>query len=368
MYFCRGSVPAAQVLLHHEGNNYEPGRIMNVGLYVHYGRNLFSLMACELGMALNRAGHDISIWSPLQPAPRQGPFDKSVSKKTYEQWLEGLDHVVFLSMPDAVIVGLAATGARPTSIVVSWTAVRSQHFPALRSAGNLLCPSRSVAQHCRRLQLNRNICCLPWSTDEPFLRSDHFTDPHCLGLFWHLAEHGPLARAGAANLLKELALRDGLYVTVAYDGYLGENAAMLLRRAQGLSDGRLEILANPDRARYLTSLARHDLFLSLFTHDDAALLCLGALGCGVACIAYDLPVTAELVRDGHNGRLVPCELTENGFGAPIGVVNDPAAAQVLDELLKDPETVTLLRQRTHLGLQERQEYFREELARLFPVD
>jgi len=63
-------------------------------------------------------------------------------------------------------------------------------------------------------------------------------------------------------------------------------------------------------------LARHDWLVLPDVRGDFGVHAARATACGVPVIAHDVEPFSELVHDGRNGLLVPCELYSNWLGAP----------------------------------------------------
>lgn len=342
---------------------------MRVGMLLDYRRSDAAFAAVRLAHQVEALGGEVVILPVGKPGQVHPRWDHRVVRShdgDYVTWIKSFSHVVFFSPvpPPEMVLAAKAQGVR-TVFVCSWTRLEEPDLVALREFDKVICPARAVARHLKS-QGVKNVTSLPWDAGAPFTRSTHATDPERLGLLWYLDGDQPAVQnAGFADLVRSLLDVPGVYVTVLYGGGLSGLGLGQLRDLNQAADGRVELVRNAPWEKQFLLAAAHDLVLWPSEAEDFGLPGLVALTAGTPCVAYDHPVTAELVKDGVHGVLVSCELQFNWFQVPFAVPDHNRFRREVLGLLEDVAFLGDLRCTSHHKLEQRRVAFVDGISTLF---
>lgn len=128
--------------------------------------------------------------------------------------------------------------------------------------------------------------------------------------------------------------------------------------------GRFRTVRGGDLQGQLTLMHEHDWFLYPAARCDFALHPVRALHCGLPVLGWDVPPLSEQVATGHNGVLVPCELSANWCNAPVAAAQAARFVDAVVPYLADARQLFAM-QGTDWALKARSEAFQQFWLDLF---
>lgn len=108
----------------------------------------------------------------------------------------------------------------------------------------------------------------------------------------------------------------------------------------GIEDSVRFVSSNPDTHKFLSVM---DVFVFPSVKEGLGIALLEALASGRPCVASDVGGISNIIKNGHNGILVPARDPGSIAGAAIGLINDRARARLLGQRARETvkETFTL---------------------------
>lgn len=343
---------------------------MAVGLHLDYARSDECHLALQLVRAIEHLGHEISILPTAIRPPAVHPYWDTRLLRNYKHdfvdWCRGHSHIVFNMPPPLPYLDAVKQSGAKSVYLCLWNYIGETDAGVIPNFDLVICPAKVVYRHMKEAKLAANCKVLPWDSGAPITCSGHQVDPSRLGLFWSLDGSQPLTQdMGFGHVIESLLKLPFVYVTAAYTSRISDAGMNMLKHLVQVSDGRMELLRNAPYEKLLLTMASHDLTLWPSLIEDAGLVGLMSTAVGTPCIAYDHPVIAEVIKDGFNGNLVPCELDFNFFGVPQVVANYETYLNAVIKLLNNPEHIQALRTSVHYKLNSRRLIFNDGISALF---
>lgn len=332
-----------------------------LGIVLDYRRTDAAFAVSQWAKGLEEAGLRVSLFSLGPPAHVCDNWDARVARnrsRNYVDWVNDCDQVLFCH-PPAPEVLYSANHAK-TLLLCLW-----EHLPLLSpvlmdAMDRIICPSRALHRYlqddtrCDPKKLVR----LSWDLLVPSVRREQPVDEDRIGLLWNLdGSQAEWQDFSFFNVMTLLLAQPNLYFTVFWNDQLSQAARTSLDDLRYKADGRIELLRNPSLDKQIVVAASHDLTLWPSCQENFGWTGLVSIAAGTPCVAYDHPVIAEIVKDGHGGSLVPCELEPNDFGAPVIIPNTDRFCAAVLALTDDPARLQDLRHTSQSRSEQRRKAF-----------
>jgi hypothetical protein len=344
--------------------------ITRIGIYAPYQNCETSWAALALAKDLQDLGLTIQ-W--LASKPRVERMCKLFDSKVlpfhnhFGQWFQKCHKRIFFDIPPALSkleLGYKKP-ALPESIMVFMPHnLQMELSPALPNFETVVCPGEEAHRAIKQSKLSRTQYLLPWCPISS-LRASALVDKYLPTEYCQLAVQlePNTSRAYDAVLLNVFSflleampeLKITLFTHCAWTG-AGHYALAGLTKQY---ENRIKILRNVDHLVAADIIANQDWFFNAGVKDCTGYWTLEALQLGVPVIAFDLSPNSEILRNDHNGRLLPCDLMENWLNVPSAVIKPKAMFDVLLATLKDRAYNLEIRQRSLIELGIRRNHFRE---------
>jgi hypothetical protein len=345
---------------------------VTVGFHLDYQRSDECFATLQVARVAEHCGHDVQLLPASKAGPVQAYWDQRVLrnyKHDYPTWLRGLSHVVFCNVPPVEVVLAAQSQGTRTVLVCQWADLEEAQLPALEEFDSVICPAKCVYRHLSRHErvITTSLTAVPWDAGAPLTSNAHPVDPRRVGVLWYLDGSQPLVQdLSFVDVVGELLKLPFVYMTVLHTGRLSEHGLARVRALQQAADGRLELVRNASWEKMLLTIAAHDLMLWPSAVENFGLPGLMAATVGTPSLAYDHPVVGEVIRDGVNGILVPCDLAYNWLGVPgaVAASNEAFLAEAI-RLVSDPSRLERLRTTVHHRLARRRQSFNTAISGLF---
>lgn len=336
---------------------------MKIGFRIPYRPCDATSMCLQVAKLALDFGIDIEIY-PLDKAEKTNSFwDRYLVRKgkyPVHEWLKsGLEQIFYCKPPDADELSYLKKLRVRSQLLLLWDMLEKTDESLLLKFDGIISPARAPA----RLFIDRlrppNLQYLPWDTGIPFTIEAHPVEVDRLSIYWPLTDsqimHQELQFLPViAAVLKALP---ALWLTISCSSAMPLNALRELQKLVQCENGRVELLHDPVLEREQLLYGFHDLTIWPTLLESAALVGLSSLSMGTPLIAFDHPIVSEVVRDGKNGHLVPCELSLNELQVPRVVPDYPLFTRHLLSLLSDVSRIRRLREDTVSDLRERRQAF-----------
>jgi glycosyltransferase involved in cell wall biosynthesis len=342
---------------------------MRVGIYCHYGRSEATQAALQAARVAAEQGHDVTVLPREKNSFSNQQWDKHLvrGKSSPWEWLRsGLDYVVCDGLASPEFLANARKNNVKTYLICLWDELDESHLRRLADYDRVVFPSRKALSLVKERTELTNLSHVLWDAGMPVTRNPYELDPARVGVVWPLEGSQPQRQEPKfLPVIENLMSRcPNAFVTVVY-GQLPAAGQKDLKRLVQVAEGRLEVMRDlpQDRQQYL--YGRHDLTVWPSLVESAGLTGLASLFMGTPVVAFDHPVVGDVVKDGVNGVLVPCELDYNALGIPFVQPDYKLFARTLVELVKDPPRLTKLRHGASVGLAARRDRFSTFWSHLF---
>jgi glycosyltransferase involved in cell wall biosynthesis len=343
---------------------------VKVGFRVPYRRGEAVTLCLQVAQLAYGRGYDVEFASPCQPEKVDPFWDRTLVTRDmeFEDWVGmGVEYVVYTHQPSpAELRAVKRHGVKPI-MLACWELLDEAKLRDLASFHQVVCPTKATHKLLEHRLGSANLAYIPWDSGLPFTSDDRETDRNRVGVFWPLAGgQQPRQEKRFLQVLSHLVeSRPNAWVTVTYSSDLPSDWLRDLKRLATFADGRLELLKDVETNEHELLYGRHDLTLWPSLVESVPLVGLASLSMGVPVVGFDHPVIGEVVKDGRNGRLIPCGLTSDVVGVPRVEPDYQAFGRTLVELVGDPVALSNLRHQTKFGLPHRREAFQQAWDKLF---
>lgn len=344
---------------------------MLVGFHFDYQRSDECYLVAQIAKHLETAGKSVTVLPTGRVGSVHSKWDARVCRNqnmTFNEWCVKCSHVVFCHPPPKEFVEFARANKITVILLCQWLELDSGDVPILSEVDFILCPSVVVYKHLRDIlgvPVGRLIKC-PWDIAEPSTRSDHEVDPDRVLLAWYLDGSQPLVQDFSfLDVVKSIMEVPSVYLSVLYTDRLADEGVADLKRLQEAAGARVELLRNLSWEKQMMTLAASDLTLWPSLMENVGLTGLMSVTAGTPCLAYDHPVISDVIKDGINGVLVPCDLIFNDLGVPAVVKDNAQFLNKVISLVKNPTLLMELRKSAHYKLDKRRKNFTGVVADLF---
>lgn len=348
-------------------------RDCHLGIHAPYTWDESTYLACQLGDFAIRHGVKVSYF------PYQSREDKlhhgwdskvlSLKNSDFEEWRQHQTHIVWFDVQKAKMLETRRSGIN--NILVSmWHRLSKDDLDILPKFNNVVCSCKHafnlLSPHVNGAlfpgkQILRRI---PWDcgaaiTDSPmlfggkrlFIPVDGFT----------AREIGSLLFSTLRTLLDFDEL---LQITVGSTKNWSHSAMDSLGELIQRHPHRVKLLKKPTYSDRLHAYATHDWVFVPALRDNTGVMAMEALCARRPVIAFDVDPFRELVKSGHSGHLIPCEIDYDQCGAPCAVVNAHDMTEVLKACLSDTVIYDKLRNTAWPELRQRRAEFEKEWLQL----
>lgn len=335
-------------------------QVMKVGLRSPYQRCDATFIALRVARVAQEMGYAVEIMPRDKPASSLFPnWDRVVlrnPKLDYLQWLEsGMSYLIYTEPPvKEELTACARLGIR-TIYLALWDHITEADAKILHHFTRVVCPARC----CKKLIVDRlglsNVMACVWDPGTPVTQDLREVDPGRVGVLWPVGGDLSISFLGSFETFLKKCLH--VWATIVYTSDLAAGTVRELRRLSLAMDGRLELIKDPLWDRLQIIYGRHDLTIWPVTSESLGLVGLCSIHMGTPVLAFDHPLIGEIVADGKNGILVPCNLKYNWLEVPSVDPDYSLFGEHLARTAADAPLLTHLRRTTTNGLYRRRKQF-----------
>lgn len=344
---------------------------MKIGFVLQYRRHDVVYAAMRLADFFRRSGHEVSVFSlgSARKVPRLSTdWDHLVVPEhalPYTTWLQDVHAVVFPVPVGAPTVAAANRAGCKTVSMAAWDWLPLQPGEGFRISDTVVAPYRQAADLVRdQFQLD-NVVHVPWDCGLPLTRkaNEDLAGDRANVLFpIHCTQGGRTwPEVVAALAAKVVELCPWVDATLSMTPKtLQASSLTAVRRVTAYppKGGTLTVLEDPTGWTHTPLVyGRHDLTVWAAELEGYGMTGLESLCMGTPVVAYDVSPMSELVKDGENGRLVPCDLRWAPDRVPVVKPDWSAMQETVINLLNNRTGIADLRRNTRLNLMARREKF-----------
>lgn len=351
---------------------------MRIGIVQQYRRHDSVYASMRLGDFVGRLGHEVAVYShgPTRRVPNlhHDWDDRVVSERAqgFDTFLSKCHVVVFPEAPTPDAVARANRQGAKTVCLAPWDCLPPGSGEAFRICDQVVCPAEAQADLVREYFQLENVLYVPWDCGLPITRKagEDVSSERARVLF---PLHCTLPQRTTPELLA-VAVMEVVEACPWVDATVTITPKSMA--AHSLSNVR-RVLVPPSKGGTVTVLedasgwsrtplvyGRHDLVVSASEIMGFGMVILESLCMGTPVVAYDVPPNSEVLKQGVNGVLVPCDLAFNDRLVPFARADWAGLRQVVVNLLNTRTGIADLRRNSRLNLQSRRERFVAEWANI----
>lgn len=342
-----------------------------IGLLAPYTWNETTYMACGLADLAVRLGVSVSYLSQQPPDSEvHYRWDRLVlngRRQSFEMWHNECSHLVWFDIQKSRLYEAHRSGKK-NILVACWHQIAKEQLSLLPLFDAVVSPSVAACQRLTQLAPSAQHVCVPWDCGLPIVTSAMpGTGQNVLCVV------GSRTASGAGPLILNtlrvlLDFDDEVRFTLMYSKGWGPAASQTLSELLRKHGERVRLLRRPSYASRVEAYNRHDWVFAPNLREESGWSALEALHCRRPVVVFDAAPSNELVQNGHNGLLIPCEISYNWLGATEVVVNAFDLTEQLRRLVDHPEEIIALTHKDWPELGHRRETFSRVWRSLWDFD
>lgn len=322
-----------------------------IGIHAPYSRQEVTHLGLTLAATAERTDHEVS-WLSSQKHEQavHALWDsrvQSLRRWDFKAWARKHrgGYIIWFDVQDEKLAIAKSQGAQ-NILVPLWHRLSPRECELLFKFDHVVCPDQRVAAALQAKYELRNLSHVPWAVaEQPMCKRLTNYDPEVVDLFVPL--DGETARVAGPSLLNmfELVLAGSPAprITIGYGKHWSRASADALARLSAARPQRVRVLRRQSWLDWREIQCSHDWVVLPSIRCNSGYLALEALQSGVPVLAFDIPPLGSIVKNGHNGLLLPCNLHENWLGAPSAVTNSRQLLTALESWLTHERRLQLLR-------------------------
>ena len=340
-----------------------------IGFHVPYTWDDSTYMACSLADFATLCGLPVSILSSQSHDTnihhRWDHLAMSGKRHNYSLWQSECSHLIWFDVQKAKVEESRREG-RTNIFVPLWHRLTPDQVDCLDIfdcvvATHVELFNRLKDQPCSLIYCPWD-CGLPFATDtmpsetrRVYVPIDSFTAKH----------HGTLL---LNTLRMVLDFDDDTMFTIGYSKNWDQVALRSLGGLIRAHPRRIRAIKKPSHAERIEAYQRHDWVFIPSLRENAGLFALESLACRKPVVCFDCQPHRELLTNGVNARLIPCELDYHWLKVPEVVVNSHDLAEQLKLLVENPSIVQEMTAQPWPKLQEWRDAFAAQWRLLWELD
>lgn len=211
-------------------------------------------------------------------------------------------------------------------LVPLWHSLRPQDINFIPQYDQVVCPSKTCYDLLKKAAFRNeeNVQKLTWAKWEaglPSVRREGTVDDATIKACFYCDASaidfcGPLVIEAVSELL---AMCKRLSATMISTKAWAKRDRQQLKHAGQIWGGRLRMLKVSGLVQQAGLFHAHDWSVFMGVRADFGINAQRSLACGAPCIAFNVEPYNELIAEGRNGVLIPCEVHYNANHAPVAV-------------------------------------------------
>ena len=336
---------------------------MRIGFDIQYKPHDAVYAAMRLSDSLRAIGYETTLYSKLKRGHTYGcDWDSIVVTPdimSYEQWLKGITHIIWPVPPDKDLIHKVGKNI-VTIALAPWDCLPAYSRKSFKLCAHTVATSPSNAQTLKKDFDLKNVSTVEWDSLIPITRKEiggvDMSKPKVLiplhssqGLRCDMEALFDVA-SGVSKLCPHAEL------SISYSPRC--MAWEVVKELRHFFKKNHQIKAITDSTTCVSSLllyGNHDLVIWPAEIEGFGLVGIESLYMGTPVIAYDIPPMSNIIIDGANGILVPCDKggSSNGivFAKPDATRFFNLAAETINHRLEE------LNKHTKLGRKTRRNKF-----------
>lgn len=338
---------------------------MRIGFASYYRRHENVAAAFRLADFCQRQGWSVSFFSPLDCLYRVHPrWDRRVvsqSRWRYQDWVRTCQAVVWTEPFSPTHVEAAASFGVKTIVLALRDALTSSLFLSCDKASHVIAPCRATSL---LLQERHGIPAkyIPWDAGCPVVKKNDVLGARIkLIVPLHGTQTGRVDTLTIPLLGKVACECPEVDISILYSSrsFRPETFKEIRKSVKECGAGRLSLLCAGKMRPEDVSLqyGKHDLLAWPSEVDGTGSIGLESLSFGTPVLAYRMAPVDEYIRDGVNGKLVPCGPDERSPGAAWVKACPGLFHKAMVRLLTDRDSLQAMQYSTSVDLAGRQEEF-----------
>lgn len=315
-------------------------------------------MRCEINISyLSSQAHDQQVHYRWDALVRSG------KRTDFQAWAYDCSHIIWFDIQKKKLE-IAKKMNVKNIIVAMWQRFNKDYYDMLGHYDVVVCPTKAcfdVLKNNANLSERTSLLSVNWDSGFPIV--DH---PMCFGgKRMAVFLNGQTAEDSGQLILNTMrAVMDGdldFHLTIVHTKNWTRPVLEAVRSLQGLRGrNRTRVIRKPSYSERSEIYATHDWVFLPSINENAGIFALEGLANGRPVIAFNAPPLNEIIRDGHNGCLIGCNLGTGEHGVPHVHVNARDLTEKLLTLADDGHMFKQLFDTAWPELQERKEQFQEK--------
>lgn len=338
-----------------------------IGIHAPYAHNDTTAMACALGeLSIELRGSTSYLAYQSISDNVHFRWDKevrSVNRTSFKQWAETRDLIIWF---DVQPKKLKMVRNAKNVLVPMWHSMSLPQLATLNQFSAIVCPHESAYKLlCRTRTTDLQLA--EWS--QCYREQSRPRGTHEPGKFRILVSlNGASICRFGDTLLPALRLlvdvMPDVYVTIMHTKRWPKSLAEQAKTLVGISDGRVSMLYKPNYLRRIEALKTHDWLFCSSVSADAGWDATEALSLGMPVLCFDVAPYRDIVRNGHNGIKIPCNIERTEFGAEIAQPNSAETLEALSIIAGDVGLLTELQGTDWPDIEHRTRHFQSVWRKL----
>jgi len=336
-----------------------------LGIVTPYGQHELTYAAIQTAELAEASGMDASLYtrSNIRSAV-DGAWDSRVvtqRKQQLREWVDNVTTVLWMKPPPITDLCDAQNSGVRNLQFAAWDYLGGEHDQMVCCAmDDIISPANIIAKTLQHLWMGKVRChAIPWQTPFPTIRGDRVRSDKVVNVFfpfWDSQVYRVNARV--VQLIKRLLDRyDNVHCTIAIHKRCLWRVKHYLHELHDEFNERCVVWQSPPKSARIGIMAQQDLMVWPAEYDGICWPASMAVTMGVPVVAWDIYPHNELLLNGCNATLVPCDVQTNSFGMPIARGNYDEFYRSLCNTLE--HQLRPLQSTVNTGIVERQQRFQQ---------
>jgi glycosyltransferase involved in cell wall biosynthesis len=338
---------------------------MRVGIVLNYIRHDSTYAALRTAEILRNEGYSITFFDKSYKSVKASlhdywdPFVLSSKNTSFDDWVEDCSLVIWYAYPTSKDLKAIKKKNKKSICVATWDSVDGEIASGIKSCDAIVCPSKSQVTYFNDYWRLKNVTYIPLDCSCPLTQHDIGNKDRlriivaCPGYQIKRIDHGKLFDA----LYEFMSSVTNVDIDFLYSSKVASQIKVNITKFEKTFDNGNKITAVDDPTGWSEGPLVYclcDVVLWPVQLESYGYVALEALSMGTPVIAYNFVPMNEIVSDGVNGLLIPCESKETDLGVSYATHNGKDLVRILGKIAASPTNVlNKLKLNVHKGLEER---------------
>ena len=343
---------------------------MKLGIVLNYIRHDSTYAALKTAELLRDQGYYVTFFDKnIKSAKARlhahwDDFMLSSREVAFEDWLDDCDIVVWFAYPSVKESKILKKEKIPSICVATWDSVDDDVISSIKLCNKVVCPSKAQTTYFKDYWRLPDVTYVPLACNVPLTNNSRLINDSvkmlvaCPGYQLKRIDHSKLFDALYMAMLMFPKLNVDFLFSSKVASQIKVNVTKFEKTFE--SGNKLTTIDDPTGfAEGPLAYSLCDITLWPVQLESFGYVGLESLSMGTPVIAYDFSPMNEIIQDGLNGFLIPCDKKETDMGVNFAAHNGKEMVKVLTSIMCHPDKILKARLGTHLGLTERNKDFKE---------